>query len=55
MKKSILLFTTLLIAFSGFAQKYKKMGYLNAEFENKDVKIVGFVFDAQLYFQKFFS
>ena len=39
MKKIILVSATLLIAFTTFAQKYKKMGYLNAGFENKEVKI----------------
>jgi len=39
MKKTILAFATLLIAFSTFAQKYTKMGYFNAVFENNDVKI----------------
>lgn len=39
MKKSILVFASLLIAFTSFAQKYKKMGYLNAVVENKEVKI----------------
>ncbi len=39
MKKSILMLTTLLIAITASAQQYKKMGYLNADFENKEVKI----------------
>ena len=39
MKKSIIIITLLFVAFSTFAQKYKKMGYLNSTFENKEVKI----------------
>jgi hypothetical protein len=39
MKKSILFFAGLLIAFASTAQQYKKMGYLNSVFENNEVKI----------------
>jgi hypothetical protein len=40
MKKTFLAFAFILVALSTQAQKYKKMGYLNSEFENKEIKIV---------------
>lgn len=40
MKKSILALATVLVAFTAYAQKYKKMGYENAAFENNEVKII---------------
>lgn len=39
MKKYLFMLTALLIALSSYAQKYKKMGYLNAVVETKELKI----------------